>query len=111
MTAQRAADAAWLALVAATLGSWWLAEHHGAGVWTVTLVMSVAAFKVRLVLLHFMELNHAPRAWRLAFGAWTVASAGLIVAGWWAAAPLPPRDQPSALTSSGTALNRSASRP
>jgi len=83
MTSQRAADLAWPALVAATLGSWWLAEQHGAGVWTVSLVMSVAAFKVRLVLLHFMELSLAPRAWRLAFGAWTLVSAGLIVALWW----------------------------
>lgn len=86
MSAQRVAGLAWVALVAATLGSWWLAEHHGAGVWTVSLVMSVAAFKVRLVLLHFMELNSAPRAWRLAFGAWTLASVGLIVALWWAPA-------------------------
>ena len=86
MTAQRAADFAWLALVAATVGSWWLAEHRGAGAWTVSLVMSVAVFKVRLVLLHFMELNLAPRAWRLAFDAWTLVGVGLIVALWWASA-------------------------
>ena len=84
MSSPRVADLAWLVLVGATLGSWALAEHHGAGAWTVSLVMSVAAFKVRLVLLHFMELSLAPRAWCLAFGAWTLVSVGLIVALWWA---------------------------
>lgn len=70
----------WLLLVAATLGSTWLAEHHGlAGQWTVAAVIGVAAFKVRLVMIHFMELGHAPWRWRLIFEAWCAVVALLII--------------------------------
>lgn len=70
----------WFILVAATLTSAWLAEHHGmAGQWTVAAVIGVAAFKVRLVMLHFMELKHAPWRWRAAFEAWTAVVALLII--------------------------------
>ncbi|MBS0368907.1 MAG: cytochrome C oxidase subunit IV family protein [Proteobacteria bacterium] len=70
----------WFFLVAATLISAWLAEHHGlAGQWTATAVIGVAAFKVRLVMLNFMELKHAPWRWRAAFEAWTAVVALLII--------------------------------
>jgi len=73
----------WLFLVSATLCSGWLAEHHGlAGRWTAAAVMLVAALKGRAVILYFMELKGAPRAWRVAFEAWIWLSTTLIFALW-----------------------------
>ncbi|MCK9285507.1 MAG: cytochrome C oxidase subunit IV family protein [Rhodocyclaceae bacterium] len=79
----RQAVGVWLFLVTATLCSGWLAEHHGfAGRWTAVAVMFVAALKGRAVILYFMELKVAPRAWRIAFEVWMWLCAGLIVALW-----------------------------
>ena len=73
----------WLFLVSATLCSGWLGEHHGfAGRWTVVAVMFVAALKGRAVILYFMELKGAPRAWRVAFEVWIWLCSLLIVALW-----------------------------
>ena len=74
----RVAHVVWLSLLAATLASWWLAERHGAGAWTVPLVMLIAAGKARAVVLHFMELKAATLAWRLVFEAWVLLSTGMI---------------------------------
>jgi hypothetical protein len=80
---QRQAFYVWLFLVTATLTSGWLAEHHGiAGHWSAAAVMFVAALKGRAVILYFMELKGAPRAWRLAFEMWILLCTGLIVALW-----------------------------
>lgn len=73
----------WLFLVVATLGSGWLAEHHAlAGRWTAVAVMLVAALKARAVILYFMEMKQAPRAWRVAFEIWIWLVATLIVGLW-----------------------------
>lgn len=73
----------WLFLVAATVTSGWLVEHHSvAGRWTAAAVMLVAALKGRAVLLYFMELKGAPRAWRVAFELWIWLCAVVIVALW-----------------------------
>ena len=68
----------WLSLLAATLCSWWLGEHHAAGPWTVLPVMLIAAAKARAVALHFMELKAAPPMWRVSFEAWILLSTGMI---------------------------------
>ena len=73
----------WRLLVCATLAGWALAEHHGAGQWTVLAVMLFALFKARLVFLHFMELKLAPRPLRLIFEVWITGSVGMIVAMQW----------------------------
>ena len=76
----------WLFLAAATLGSAWLAEHHAvAGQWTGAFVMVVALLKGRAIMLYFMELRCAPRAWRIAFEVWGLAATTLII-GLWASA-------------------------
>lgn len=70
----------WIALMLATIASTWGVSGAavGAGVGT-TAVLLIAAFKLRLVLLHFMELRHAPLPLRLAFEAWVlVLSAALL---------------------------------
>ena len=82
-TKPRQAILVWLFLVVATLGSAWLAEHHSlAGRWTGAAVMLVAAVKGRAVILHFMELKGAPRAWRVAFELWIWLCPGLVAALW-----------------------------
>ena len=74
----------WLVLVAATILSWWLVEHHAvqARVAT-TAALAIAAIKARLVFLHFMELRTAPFVWRALFEAWVLLCAGVIVAAYW----------------------------
>ena len=69
MTTQRlkATDAIWLALLAATALTWALGEagfvRPGAG-WAVAVVFVLAWAKGLGIALWFMELRHAPPAWR-----------------------------------------------
>lgn len=74
----------WLALVLATLFSWWgaagrpfetsVAQLGGA------LAVAVGFAKVWLIGMHFMDLRHSPALLRRAFAAWTVLVGGAIVA-------------------------------
>lgn len=54
------AGVSWLILVAATLVSWAVGAEHGTGSAVGVVVLGIAAIKVRLVGLDFMELRHAP---------------------------------------------------
>lgn len=70
----------WVALAFATFLSWWLAteEPHGGNVFAVAILV-VAAVKVRLVGLYFMELRDAPPLLRGMFELYVVALlAGLV---------------------------------
>ncbi|ORB29034.1 cytochrome C oxidase subunit IV family protein [Mycolicibacterium parafortuitum] len=74
------AGASWLFLVAATVVSWAVGAEHGTGSTVAVLVLGIAAIKVRLVGLDFMELRHAPVPLRAAFevycvGIWALLSA------------------------------------
>jgi heme/copper-type cytochrome/quinol oxidase subunit 4 len=70
----------WLVLMLATcVTTWGLSKDaFSPGVAVVTIFL-IAAFKVRLVLRHFMELRHAPLAWRLVFEAWVVISTAAVL--------------------------------
>lgn len=70
----------WLILMVATCATtWWLSKDSvSAQVGTVSIVL-IAAFKIRLVLLHFMELRHAPTPWRLIFEAWVLIATAAIL--------------------------------
>ncbi len=81
----RPATRAWLALVAVTLVSFALAEGAASPRLAATLVMLIAAFKVRLVVVHFMELRWRPLPWRVLLECWTVAITLVIVGGYWLA--------------------------
>lgn len=70
----------WLLLVAATVLTWAVGAEHGTGSLIAIVVLAIAALKVRLVGLDFMELRHAPTALRVMFevycvGIWAVLSA------------------------------------
>ena len=67
------AGVSWLILVAATLASWALGADHGTGSLVAVAVLAIAAVKVRLVGLDFMELRHAPIPLRAAFEVYCVA--------------------------------------
>ena len=71
------AGASWLVLIVATLISYALGADHGTG--SVIVVLAIAAIKVRLVGLDFMELRSAPVPLRVAFegyclGLWALLS-------------------------------------
>lgn len=67
------AGVSWLILVAATLASFALGADHGTGSLVAVAVLAIAAIKVRLVGLDFMELRHAPIPLRVAFEVYCVA--------------------------------------
>ncbi len=67
------AGVSWLILVAATLASFALGADHGTGSLVAVAVLAIAAIKVRLVGLDFMELRHAPIPLRAAFEVYCVA--------------------------------------
>jgi hypothetical protein len=73
------AGVSWLVLIAATLVSYALGVEHGVGSLVVVAVFGIAAIKVRLIGLDFMELRSAPMGLRAAFesyclGLWAVLS-------------------------------------
>jgi Prokaryotic Cytochrome C oxidase subunit IV len=65
--ARNRAGLSWLIMIAATLVSFALGVDHGHGALVVLLVLGIAAVKIRLVGLDFMELRRAPIALRAAF--------------------------------------------
>ena len=74
----------WLLLAGATLLVGVLAEQAAIPPrLAVGIAFAVAAFKARLVILDYMELRHAPRAWRLAFEAWALLAAGGLLTCYW----------------------------
>jgi len=70
----------WTVLMAATCAStWWLSKDGFSHRVAAVAIFLIAAFKIRLVLLHFMELRTAPIAWRLYFEGWTLLSTAAIL--------------------------------
>jgi hypothetical protein len=67
------AGVSWVILVAATLASFALGADHGTGSLIAVGVLAIAASKVRLVGLDFMELRHAPIPLRATFEVYCVA--------------------------------------
>ena len=77
----------WLALVVLTcVTTWGLSTDTFLPVVAVVGNFVIAAVKVRYVMLDFMELRDAPIPVRVAFEAWPVAVAAIIL-GFWFAAP------------------------
>jgi hypothetical protein len=67
------AGLSWLLLIAATIISWAVGAEHGTGSGVAVLVLAIAAIKVRLVGLDFMELRSAPTILRAVFECYCVA--------------------------------------
>jgi len=66
------AGLSWVILIAATIVSWAIGAEHGTGSLLAVVVMAIAAIKVRLVGLDFMELRQAPIPLRAAFECYCV---------------------------------------
>lgn len=85
---QHTAVIAWVVLVMMTILSWWLSLDLTAGIdnahrYTTTGIFLLAFFKVRLVIIHFMELGNAPLALRALFEAWVVIVCSVLVGMYW----------------------------
>lgn len=81
---QSSATLVWAVLMIATGLSWWLGTHPGSGTATgsgrtTVLLMAVAFFKVRLVILHFMEVRHAPLPLRLLCEGWVIVTCSAVL--------------------------------
>lgn len=77
---RRGTTRVWLLLMAATIVTTWILtkETFTACVATIAIVL-IAAIKVRLVLLHFMELREAPLSLRIVFEGWVLAVTGSLI--------------------------------
>lgn len=73
----------WIILILATLMSLTLAESALTGRVATTAVILIAAFKVRLVLIHFMELESNVQPWRALLELWIGLVSIIILTGYW----------------------------
>ena len=86
----RLLDLIWLLMLAATALTWWLGASGWlgrAGLAGVALAFALAWVKGLAVLLDFMELRHAPAAWRRCLVGALTALVLLIVLAYWLALP------------------------
>jgi caa(3)-type oxidase subunit IV len=85
---RRTATRVWLLLMVATIVTTWGLTKDGLPLRAATIaIVLIAAVKARLVLLHFMELRHAPLPLRIVFEAWVLAVATALVAVYLATPP------------------------
>jgi hypothetical protein len=67
--------AIWLLLVVATCISWWFGESPNADQYRIVTTVSVlfiAFIKIRFVIMHFMEVRHAPFVLVVLCNAWVI---------------------------------------
>lgn len=73
----------WLILMLITICSWVLAYTHGmllpSARYEAMVIIALAFFKARLVVMHFMEAAHAPAQLRLPCEAWILICAGTLI--------------------------------
>lgn len=70
----------WVALMAATITTTWVLSHDSfAATTSAVATFALVAWKVRLILLDFMELRHAPWLPRVAFELWSIGVPVMIV--------------------------------
>lgn len=80
----------WMALMLATvITTWGLSKDAFDARFATIAIFVIAAVKVRLVLLHFMELRHAPLPLRLVFEAWVLVVTAAVL-GLYLQAPVAP---------------------
>ena len=79
----RAGVLAWVLLAVLTGVTWWVGVSHAdesrhPRADTIALLL-LAFFKARLIILHFMELRHAPLGLRALGEAWVIVTGGSVV--------------------------------
>jgi hypothetical protein len=81
MTIERRLDVVWVALMLVTVVTTWLLQLHAVAATVGTLgTLAFASWKVRLIVLEFMELRHAPAAGRALFELWSIGAPLMIAA-------------------------------
>lgn len=75
----------WAILIIATLLSWFLKGDAVSARVGATAVILIAAFKINLVVGHFMELKWQPRPFRIVVSVWLALVTTIIIGGYWAA--------------------------
>ncbi len=75
----------WVLLIIASLFSWFVTEDINAAKWGATAVILIGAFKINLVIAHFMELKWQPRPFRIILSGWLALVSTIIIGGYWAA--------------------------
>ncbi len=77
---KRPGSLVWLLLMLATIVTTWVLSKDLVAVRISTVaIVAIAAYKVRLVLLHFMELRHAPTPLRVVFEGWVLVVAAAMI--------------------------------
>lgn len=77
---KRRSSIVWMALLLATVTTtWWLSKDIVAAKIATIATFLIAAFKVRMVLLYFMELKEAPRMVRWIFDAWVLVATASVL--------------------------------
>jgi hypothetical protein len=84
MTAERTTSLVWALLMSLTIFSWWLGTERAPGAAAdargpAVAILVVAFLKARLVIRHFMDVRHAPRALRLATDVWAFGVCALLI--------------------------------
>lgn len=70
----------WIVLMVLTCASTWLLSKDAFSPLVATVgIFLIAAYKVRLVMLSFMELRTAPVVWRVVFECWIPAATVMIL--------------------------------
>ena len=74
----------WILLIIASLFSWFVTEDMDAAKWGATVVILIAAFKINLVISHFMELKWQPAPYRIILSGWLAVVTTIIIGSNWA---------------------------
>lgn len=76
----RRTNLVWLVLVLATCATtWWLSKDALTATVATVLMILIAAYKVRLVIVEFMGLRTAPIPWRIVGECWLLAVTAVIL--------------------------------
>lgn len=81
MTSRTRVLNAWLILVVLTIGSFVTFEGGVPALIAAPVVIGIAAYKTRLIMVHFMEVNLAGRPWHLMYTVWIIAASLIILVG------------------------------
>ena len=79
MRVDRKNSVTWLALVVATCVSSAFVEGYSVKQIAVPVALMFAWFKIRMVVLHFMELRDAPIGWRLLLEGWIMLVTAIVL--------------------------------
>tara|TARA_R110002096_G_scaffold38629_1_gene106559 strand:- start:62 stop:343 length:282 start_codon:yes stop_codon:yes gene_type:complete len=69
-------------LIILTLLSFFMIEDAVGSGWTrwaSYIVVIITTFKARMIILHYMEVNHAPKKWRLMYETWYISVGMMLV--------------------------------